>query len=74
MDPIVRQALQAIEKRDWAALKPLLHPYLHWTEDGHTIRGRKNVLAHLESLSTVDAPIETELRDNQIYRWTVLPV
>jgi hypothetical protein len=24
------QAHAAIVKRDWAALQPLLHPYVHW--------------------------------------------
>lgn len=70
MDLIVRAALNAIEQRDWAALKPVLHPYLHWTEDGTTIRGRTKVLAHLADSPAVRAPVTYELRDDQIYRWT----
>jgi hypothetical protein len=34
-------ALAAMVARDWAALRPLLHPYLHWTEpDGAVVSGR----------------------------------
>ena len=62
--------LQAIERKDWKALTPLLHPYLHWTPpDGHTIRGRKNVLAYIEKAPPSSPPVEHELRDGQIYRW-----
>jgi hypothetical protein len=31
MDPVVLEAVAAIGDRDRARLKPLLHPYLHWT-------------------------------------------
>jgi hypothetical protein len=57
--------------RDWAALRPLLHPYLQWTgADNLTIRGRTKVLAMLaERADPPDRPASVELRDNQIYRW-----
>jgi hypothetical protein len=70
MDPVVQAAVDAIERRDWDDLKPLLHPYLHWTEGDTKLRGRTKVLAHLEGGSTVAAPMTFQLRDGQIYRWT----
>jgi hypothetical protein len=62
----VDAVLQAIEARDWERVKPLLHPYLHW---GDELRGRRNVLAHLEGSGTPERPRSVELRDGQIYRW-----
>ena len=59
----------AIERRDWERLKPLLHPYLHWTDANGKLRGRANVLAHLASASPPPPPAAYELRDGQIYRW-----
>ena len=59
----------AIEARDWGSLKLLLHPYLHWTSGGVTIRGRTKVLAHLAVTPAVGLPDEYELRDGQIYRF-----
>jgi hypothetical protein len=47
-----------------------LHPYLHWTEAGRTVRGRTKVLALLASRPALDPPDAVELRDGQIYRWT----
>jgi hypothetical protein len=39
MDPVIREALLAIERRDWIAVKAVLHPYLHWTDrNGRTVR------------------------------------
>lgn len=66
----VDDAVAAIEARDWDVLKLLLHPYLHWTSGGVTIRGRVKVLAHLASVPPVGPPVSYELRDGQIYRWT----
>ncbi len=68
--PVLRQAVAAIRRQDWDGLKPLLHPYLHWTRpDGHVIRGRKNVLAYLASTRIGGLPRDHEIRDTQIYRW-----
>ncbi|MEV6235102.1 hypothetical protein [Lentzea sp. NPDC051838] len=69
MDQVVNDAVAAIEARDWDGLKFLLHPYLHWTEGGVTIRGRTKVLAHLAATPPVGAPDSYELRDGQIYRF-----
>jgi hypothetical protein len=62
-------AWSAIEDRDWVALRPLLHPYLHWHDRSADLCGRSKVLAHLESVSTPRPPSEVEIRDGQIYRW-----
>lgn len=70
MDQVLRDAVAAVEQRDWDRLRPLLHPYLHWTEAGVTIRGRTKVLAHLENAPPAGPPDAYELRDGQIYRWT----
>ena len=71
MDDVAERAHQSMINRDWAALRPLLHPYLHWTgPDKITIRGRTRVLAMLaERPDPPDRPASVELRDNQIYRW-----
>ena len=60
-----------IAQRDWAALRLKLHPYLHWRDGGGTVwRGRRNVLAMLESAPPVGPPTAHELRDGLVYRWT----
>ena len=66
----VQQMLEAVDQRDWPRLRLLLHPYLHWTEDGRTIRGRNRVLERLTAGSMPAPPASYELRDGQIYRWT----
>jgi hypothetical protein len=68
-DPVVAAALAAIAARDWTRLTPLLHPYLHWSVHGTTIRGRTNVLTHLAGQPVPGPPGTVELRDGQIYRW-----
>ena len=68
-DP-VNGALAAIERRAWEHLKPLLHPYLHWTtKDGQVLRGRKRVMAKLIDAPPSGPPSSCEIRDGQIYRW-----
>ena len=70
MDQVVLDARAAIEAGDWARLRPLLHPYLHWTAPGgHTVRGRSNVLSQLARTPRAGLPARYELRDGQIYRW-----
>lgn len=70
MDRIVRAVLSAVERRDQAALKALLHPYLHWSEPRIELRGRVRVLARLAAAPAPAPPASYELRDGQIYRWT----
>ena len=67
---VIGEAVRAIERRDWDALKPLLHPYLHWTTgNGRKIRGRTQVMTHLRLTDQISRPHRHELRDGQIYRW-----
>ena len=69
-DPLPRQIVGAIKRRDWTVLTLMLHPYLHWTRPtGEVIRGRKNVLAYLAKTPIDKPPVHHELRDGQIYRW-----
>jgi hypothetical protein len=66
---MIEAALDAIAVRDWARLKLLLHPYLHWNTSTGTIRGRTKVLAYIEAHPPTEPPATHELRDGQIYRW-----
>lgn len=63
------QAWDAIDRRDWASLRPLLHPYLHWQDRDVALRGRSHVMAHLADHPTPRPPDEVEVRDGQVYRW-----
>lgn len=71
MDVVAERAMELIAQRDWAAIREVLHPYLHWTRaDGSTLRGRSKLIASLEAGRPVPAPpASVELRDGQIYRW-----
>jgi hypothetical protein len=62
-------AWAAMETGDWAEVRPLLHPYLHWTDGDVALRGRNQVLAHLRDHPTPRPPREVEVRDGQVYRW-----
>lgn len=68
---VVQICLDAVAREEWATVRAVLHPYLHWTEGGVTIRGRTKVLAHLTESPVSGPPASYELRDGQIYRWTV---
>jgi len=71
VDDIGQRVHAAIAAGDWDAVRPLLHPYLHWTDsNGRTFRGRSTVLAMLEQAAQPPAWARSiELRDGQIYRW-----
>jgi hypothetical protein len=70
VEPVVQFALEAIDRRDWDRLRPLLHPYIRWTgAGGAQLRGRLNVMAMLASSPAPPTPSDYELRDGQIYRW-----
>ncbi|MCW2797384.1 hypothetical protein [Nocardioides sp.] len=62
-------AWNAIDSGEWGELRPLLHPALHWTDGETTLRGRSNVLAHLQNHPTPRPPTEVEVRDGQVHRW-----
>jgi hypothetical protein len=69
MDPVVQDAIAAIERRDLDSLRPLLHPYLQWKDRDGTLRGRTKVLARLAHTQGIRLPEKVELRNGQIYRW-----
>jgi hypothetical protein len=69
----IDELLRALAARDWPGVRLLLHPYLHWTEDGTTLRGRNLVLQRLADGPPPAPPGSYELRDGQIYRWTSAP-
>jgi hypothetical protein len=69
-DSVAAAARALIAARDWAALTPLLHPYLHWDDGVCKLRGRTKLLEYLAAnRADVAAPSDIELRDGQIYRW-----
>jgi hypothetical protein len=70
VDEIGQQAHAAIVAGGWDTVRPLLHPYLYWTDAGGTLRGRSKVMAKLEHAAKAPAePASIQLRDGQIYRW-----
>jgi hypothetical protein len=64
----VAEVLGAIDDADWQRFKELVHPYVHWTEGGVTVRGRTRVIEQLAGRPS--PPTSYELRDGQVYRWT----
>jgi hypothetical protein len=62
-------AWAAMDAGEWGELRPLLHPYLHWYDGEVSLRGRTNVLRHLQDVPTPKPPTEVEVRDGQVYRW-----
>lgn len=72
VDELAAAVLAAVARHDWESLKPLLHPYLHWSDGATKLRGRTKVLAHL-AVHPVSPPVEVELRDGQVYRWIGRP-
>jgi hypothetical protein len=74
VDEVTAAAHAAMQDRDWARLRLLLHPYLHWTCAGGTrLRGRTRILDMLAAGAAPVPPSEVELRDDQIYRWQEPP-
>jgi len=71
VDPRVHVVMDGVERGDWGMVRQVLHPYLHWTEGETKTRGRTKVLALLADRGSVDPPVFLEVRDGQIYRWTV---
>jgi len=66
----VTTVIGAVAGDEWAVLRRVLHPYLHFTDEaGRTTRGRTKVIALLRTVETLDPPTEVELRDGQVYRW-----
>jgi hypothetical protein len=69
LDPLAARAWDLVDQQNWAELRPLLHPYLHFRDGKVELRGRTNVLAHLADRPTPRPPTGVEVRDGQLYRW-----
>ena len=62
-------AWAAMDAGEWGELRPLLHPYLHWT-DGDVAPARPEQRARAPpGHPTPRPPREVEVRDGQVYRW-----
>lgn len=57
-----------LDAGEYGELRPLLHPYLHFSDGPVSLRGRTNVLDHLREHGA-RPPTSVEVRDGQIYRW-----
>ncbi len=65
MEDVASGAHAAIIKRDWGALQPLLHPYLHWVQaDSQVVRGRTKVIGMLQAIGISGPSASVELRDD----------
>jgi hypothetical protein len=72
VDDVVRHAIEAMRGRDWETLRPLVHPYVHWTDAGGTTRrGRTRLMASLVDTTGSDVLEVDEIRDGQLYRLRV---
>jgi hypothetical protein len=72
--PAVCDVLDAIERRDWARLRRLLHPEIHWiTAVEEHLHGVEDVIALLERDPPPAPPSYHELRDGLMYQWIDCP-
>lgn len=69
LEPPAAAAWNAMDVGDWEALRPLLHPYLHFSDGPVAVRGRTQLLDHLRCHPTPRPPTSVEIRDGQVYRW-----
>ena len=63
-------AWAALDAQEWGELRPLLHPLVDWRDGAVALRGRAQVLRHLQQVPTPRPPTEVEVRDGQLYRWS----
>ncbi len=61
-------AYRFLDAGEYGELRPLLHPYVHFSDGAVSLRGRSQVLAWFRE-HRVKPPTEVEVRDGQIYRW-----
>ncbi len=59
----------AMDDRDWARLRPLLHTGMEWDTRKVRLRGRSQVMAYLAEHPTPRPPADVEIRDGQLHRW-----
>jgi hypothetical protein len=58
-----------VDRRDWPALRPLLHPSLRFDDAKVSLRGRSKVLDHLDASPTPKPPRQVEVRDGRLSVW-----
>ncbi len=58
-----------VERQDWHALRPLLHPSLRFDDGRAGVHGRDAVLDHLQGHPTPRPPTEVEVVGGQLVRW-----
>ena len=58
-----------VERQDWHAVRPLLHPSLRFDDGVVALRGRDEVIDHLVAHPTPKPPTEVEVRGGQLVRW-----
>ncbi len=63
------QAWDLVEQQAWHDVRPLLHPSLHFVDGDVSLRGRNQVLDHLQGHPTPKPPSDVEIRAGQVYRW-----
>jgi hypothetical protein len=63
------RAWDLIDRQEWHDVRPLLHPHLHLYDGDVSLRGRNQVLDHLQDHPTPKPPTSVEIRDGQVYRW-----
>jgi len=62
-------AWAAMDAGEWGELRGLLHPSLHFSDGRTELRGRSEVLRHLQDSPTPKPPVSVEIRDGRVYRW-----
>jgi hypothetical protein len=63
----------AIEEQQWDEVGPRLHPRIAWRDGSLSLDGRTAVLQHLREHPTPKPPVEVEVREGKVWRWTRSP-
>jgi hypothetical protein len=72
--PAVCDVLEVIERRNWARLRRLLNPDIHWTSAvEEQLHGRDEVVAQLSHDPPPAPPSYHEVRDGLTHRWIDCP-
>jgi hypothetical protein len=58
-----------VDRGDWHAVRPLLHPRLRFEDRGVSLLGRGRVLDHLQNSPTPRPPTEVEVRQGRLVGW-----
>lgn len=71
-EPTAR-AWSLLDAGELGEARHLLHPSLHWSDGGVTLRGRLHVLRHLAEHPRPRPPTSVEIRDGRIHTWRRVP-